>query len=427
MFALIDCNAFFVSCERLFNPRLAKRPVVVLSSNDGCAVSRSDEAKALGVPMGAPYFEFRELEKKGLVCLSSNFELYAEMSKRVMSLFSRWSPDVEVYSIDEAFVSLRGRDPDRLRATAEEIRVAAFKWTGIPVSVGVAPTKTLAKAASDAAKNDARAGRDTSGVRVAVAREEAARMLAGMEARDVWGIGRNLSRWLAERDVRTASQLRDADAAWIRKHLGVTVERTVLELRGVSCLPLNSLPRDQKNMAHMRSFARPVADRDAVRAAVLHHAERAAMNLRREGLAARAISVYLATDRHRPDQPQHRGSRALPFAVATDLTPEIAARAAECFDAAFLPGFRYKKAGIVLHDLVRPELAQADLFDPVDRPRAARLMAALDGVQARHGTAALHYGFASTSGGVGREPWRARADRRTPRYTTRWEELVAVG
>lgn len=431
MFALIDCNAFFVSCERLFDPRLAKKPVVVLSSNDGCAVSRSDEAKALGVPMGAPWFEFRDLEKKGLVCLSSNFELYAEMSKRVMSLFSRWSPDVEVYSIDEAFVSLRGgdaaRDRDGLRALAVEIRNETLRWTGIPVSVGVAPTKTLAKAASDAAKDDARTGRDASGVRVAARAEDAARMLAGMEARDVWGIGRNLSRWLAERDVRTATQVRDADAAWIRRRLGVTVERTVLELRGTSCLPLNALARDQKNMAHMRSFARPLAARDEVRAAVLHHAERAAMNLRREGLAARAISVYLATDRHRPDQPQHRGRRALPFAVPTDLTPEIVARAADCFDAAFLPGFRYKKAGIVLHDLVRPELAQADLFDPVDRPRAARLMAALDGVQARHGAAALHYGFASTAGGSGREPWRARADRRTPRCTTRWEELVAVG
>jgi DNA polymerase V len=429
MFALIDCNAFFVSCERLFDPRLAKRPVVVLSSNDGCAVSRSDEAKALGVPMGAPHFEFRELEKtSGLVCLSSNFELYAEMSKRVMSLFVRWSPDVEVYSIDEAFLSLRGRDskddPEGLRGTAEEIRAATLRWTGIPVSVGVAPTKTLAKAASDAAKNDARAGRDVSGVRVAVRREDADRMLAGMEARDVWGIGRNLSRWLGDRGIHGAAELAQADTAWIRKHLGVTVERTVLELRGLSCLPLNSRPGDQKNMAHMRSFARPVGEREAVRAAVLHHAERAAMNLRREGLVARAISVHLATDRHRPGDPQHRGSRALPFPVPTDLTPEIVKRASECFDAAFLPGFRYKKAGIVLHDLVRPELAQGDLFDPVDRPRAARLMAALDGVQARHGTSALHYGFAAATG---REPWRSRADRRTPRYTTRWEELAGVG
>jgi DNA polymerase V len=424
MFALIDCNAFFVSCERLFDPRLARRPVVVLSSNDGCAVSRSDEAKALGVPMGAPYFEFRELEKQGLVCLSSNFELYAEMSRRVMSLFHRWSPDVEVYSIDEAFVSLRGRDPASLRETAEEIRAATFRWTGIPVSVGVAPTKTLAKAASDSAKDDARAGRDASGVRVVARAEETGRMLAGMEARDVWGIGRNLSRWLGDRDIRRAAELRDADPLWIRKHLGVTVERTVLELRGVSCLPLNSRPGDQKNMAHMRSFARPIGERDVVRAAVLHHAERAAMNLRREGLAAAAISVYLATDRHRHGDPQHRASRALPFAVATGFTPEIVARASECFDAAFLPGFRYKKAGIVLHGLMRPELAQADLFDPVDRTRAGRLMAALDGVQSRHGTAALHYGFAAPQG---KEPWRARADRRTPRYTTRWEELPKAG
>lgn len=422
MFALIDCNAFFVSCERLFDPRLAKRPVVVLSGNDGCAVSRSDEAKALGVPMGAPYFEFRELEKRGLVCLSSNFELYSEMSDRVMRFLGRWSPDVEVYSIDEAFLPLRG-DPASLREVAAEIREETRRWTGIPVSVGVAPTKTLAKAASDIAKDDARAGRNLSGVRVVADAADIGRLLGRLEARQVWGIGPNLSRWLRDRGIRGAAELARADAAFIRRHLGVAVERTVLELRGVSCLPLNAEPAPQKNMAHMRSFARPLAARDAVRAAVLHHAERAAMNLRREKLAARAISVYLATDRHRPDHPQRRVMPTLPFAVPTDLTPEIVARAAECFDAAFLPGYLYKKAGVVLHDLARPGQAQADLFDAVDRERGARLMAALDGVQARHGTAALRYGFLAPPGG---EPWRARCDRRTPRYTTRWEELAEV-
>ena len=429
MYALIDCNAFFVSCERLFDPRLARKPVVVLSSNDGCAVSRSDEAKDLGVPMGAPHFEFRHLEKThGLICLSSNFELYAELSKRVMSLFERWSPEVEVYSIDEAFVRLPALPADDLHTIAADIRDTVTRWTGIPVSVGIARTKTLAKAANDTAKKEARAGLHRhdgfSGVRVLTPGDETA-LLAGLAVGDIWGIGRKLTRRLEPLGVRTALQLRDAPEARIRAALGVTVERTVRELRGTPCLPLNTHPADQKNMAHMRSFARPLVDRETVRAAVRHHAERAAMNLRREGLVARAVGVHLATDRHAVHTPQHYGWRAREFPVPTDLTPEITARALACFDEAFLPGHRYKKAGIILLDLVRPSQAQGDLFDTVDRARGARLMTALDGVQARHGTSALRYGWETAAGRP--ELWRARSDRRTPRFTTRWEELKAVG
>jgi DNA polymerase V len=431
VFALIDCNAFFVSCERLFDPRLAKRPVVVLSNNDGCAVSRSDEAKDLGVPMGAPYFEFRTLERThGLVCLSSNFELYAELSRRVMSLFDRWSPDVEVYSIDEAFIRLSPRPPEELAAVAADIRDTVVRWTGVPVSVGIARTKTLAKAANDMAKKEARAGRrcpdGNTGVRVLTPGDEDA-LLAQMGTGDIWGIGRKLTRKLETlkgSNVRTALQLRDTPTERIRAVFGVTVERTVRELRGEPCLPLNTHPADQKNMAHMRSFARALTDRETVRAAVRHHAERAAMNLRREGLAARSVGVHLATDRHKPGAPQHSGWHALTFPVPTDLTPEITARALECFDAAFLPGHRYKKAGIILLDLLRPSLVQGDLFDTVDRERSDRLMTALDGVQARHGTSALRYGWETEAGRP--ELWRSRSDRRTPRCTTRWEELRGV-
>lgn len=423
MFALIDCNCFFVSCERLFDARLRHRPVVVLSNNDGCAISRSDEAKALGVPMGAPYFQFRDLAKAhGIVCLSSNFELYAEMSKRVMSLFERWSPDVEVYSVDEAFVGLRPQSPAALRETAEDIRATVRRWTGIPVSVGVAPTKTLAKAANDVSK------KDKSGVRVVMPGEEPA-LLAGLQARDIWGIGRNLSQWFEAHGIRSAGALRDAETAWIRKHLGVTVERTVQELRGVSCLPLNR-PTAQKNMAHMRSFARPLTDREEVKAALVHHAERAAMNLRGAKLFARLISVHLYTDRHRADLPQYFGVETLAFPVPTNFTPEIVARAAEAFDRAFRAGYRYKKAGIVLHDLAE-KLQQADLFDPVDRARADRLMEAFDKLQARHGAHALRFGARDLAGKHGgarpAARWHSRADRRTPRFTTRWDELPLVG
>lgn len=431
MFALIDCNAFFVSCERVFDPRLTGRPVVVLSSNDGCAVSRSDEAKALGVPMGAPYFQFRDLAKAhGIICLSSNFELYSEMSRRVMSLFTRWSPEVEVYSIDEAFIRLApSASPATLRALAEDIRATVTRWTGIPVSVGIANTKTLAKAANDVSK------RDKSGVNVLMPGEEIS-LLRRLQVRDVWGIGRNLAHRFAEHGIRTAAALGTVDPAWVRAHMSVTAERTVRELRGISCLPLNLNPADQKNMAHMRSFATPLAGREDVKAAVLHHAERAAANLRRERLAARAISVHLYTDRHRRDLPQYHGVKTLTFPVPTSFTPEITARAAEAFDATFRAGYRYKKAGITLLDLVRPAEAQADLFDTVDRVRATRLMKAFDQLQARHGTESLQFGArrlaspASGSSGRSAPPaaarWAARSDHRTPRFTTRWEELVTT-
>lgn len=425
MLALIDCNAFFVSCERVFDPRLAGRPVVVLSNNDGCAVSRSDEAKALGVPMGAPYYQFRDLAKAhGIVCLSSNFELYSEMSRRVMSLFGRWSPDVDLYSIDEAFIRLAPSSPAALRAIADDIRGTVVRWTGIPVSVGVAPTKTLAKAANDVAK------KEKSGVKVLMPGDEAF-LLPRLQARDIWGIGRNLARRLAEHGISTAAALGAADPAWVRAHLGVTVERTVRELCGVPCLPLNTEKRDQKNLAHMRSFATPLSGREDVRAAVLHHAERAAAHMRDQKLAARAVSVHLYTDRHRQDLPQYFGVKTLPFAVATGFTPEILARAAEAFDAAFRDGYRYKKAGVTLLDLVRPQEAQADLFDVVDRARGDRLMKAFDALQARHGTHALQFGArqlpAPPSGGLRTAArWASRSDHRSPRFTTRWSELAVT-
>ena len=413
MYALVDCNSFFVSCERVFNPRLEGRPVVVLSNNDGCAVSRSGEAKALGVPMGAPHFKFRDLAKRhGIVCLSSNFELYADMSRRVMSLFDRWSPDVEVYSIDEAFLRLRKTSPESLSEMAKDIHATVRRWTGIPVSVGIAPTKTLAKAANGVAK------KNQSGILI-LPPQDAPSLLAALPVGEIWGIGRNLSRWLEDHGIRRASDLGKAPEGWIRKHLGITVEKTVMELRGIPCIPLNCHPGDQRNMVHSRSFGRRVESREEVRAAVASHAERVAAKLRREGLAAQAVCVYVYTDRHREQESQYRGSATLPFQVPTNFTPEVVALALKAFDQAFHAGFRYKKAGVIMLELVRQNEVQGELFDEVDRAKANRLMSAFDSLQARHGERALHF---AAAGGVG-EGWKSRREFRTPRYTTKWDEL----
>ncbi len=412
MYALVDCNNFFVSCERVFDPRLEGRPVVVLSNNDGCAISRSNEAKALGIPMAAPYFKFRDLAReKGVVCLSSNYALYGDMSRRVMSLFVRWTPDVEVYSIDEAFLGLRKSAPEYLSATARDVHATVKKWTGIPVSVGIAGTKTLAKAANETAK------REKMGVCI-LAERDVPDCLAALKVENVWGIGRNLSEWLRERGLHRALDLRDADPRWIRRQLGVAVERTVLELRGTPCVPLQCRPTDQKALVHARSFGRRIESREEIRSAVAAYAELAAAKLRREGLAARGIRVYVSTDRHRDQEPQYHGSAGLTFPVATHFTPEILDYALKAFGEAFRSGFKYKKAGVMLLDLIPQHAAQGELFDAVDREKARRLMSALDGVQSRHGERALHFAAGNTADG-----WKPLKQNRTPRYTTHWSEL----
>ncbi|HAO98635.1 MAG TPA: SOS mutagenesis and repair protein UmuC [Fibrobacteres bacterium] len=412
MYAIVDCNNFFVSCERVFNPRLEGRPVVVLSNNDGCAVSRSDEAKALGVPMGAPRFKFRDLEKRhGIVCLSSNFELYADMSRRVMSLFDQWSPDVEPYSIDEAFLWLQNPSRDYLEKIAREIQTTVKQWTGIPVSVGVSTTKTLSKAANDFAK------RNKLGIKI-LPIAEAPEMLSRLHAKDIWGIGRKLTEWLGERDIQTALELSNTPDRWIRKHLGVTVERTVMELRGIPCIPMNCHPGAQRNMVHARSFSHRVDSKDELRTAVAYYAERVAAKLRREKLAAQAACVVLSTDYHKPQDSQYHGSETLAFQVPTNFTPEVVEYALKAFDQTFRSGFRYKKAGVMMLELVPQGEVQGELFDKVDRFKAKKLMSALDIMQARHGERALHFAMGGAQDG-----WQSKREFRTPRYTTKWNEI----
>lgn len=386
--------------------------MVVLSNNDGCAISRSDEAKQIGVAMGAPYFKFRDLAKKnGIFCLSSNYELYGDMSRRVMSLFDRWSPEVEVYSIDEAFLGLRKSTPDRLIETAREICVTVKQWTGVPVSVGIGATKTLAKVANETAK------REKIGCCVP-SPQKIPSLLAGLQVEKIWGIGRNLSKWLHDRGIHSALDLHKADIQWIRKHLGVAVERTVMELRGTPCIPLDCHPTTQKAMVHARSFGRRVESKEELRSAVASYAELVSAKLRREGLAARAISVYLSTDFHSERDAQYHGSETLSFQVATNFTLEILNYALRAFDRVFRQGFRYKKAGVMMLDLVPQHAVQGELFDEVDRNKAARLMSALDGVHVRHGERLLRLAAGDTA-----EGWKPRRENRTPRYTTHWAEL----
>lgn len=413
MYALVDCNNFYVSVERVFDPKLEGRPVVVLSNNDGCAVSRSEEAKALGIRMAEPIFGHRELiRKRGVVCLSSNYTLYGDMSRRVASVYEQFSPEVETYSIDESFLRFPGVPAARLAGIAEEIRRRVRQWTGLPVCVGMGATKTLAKAANHIAK--ALPG----GILVLDPDQGHSAALGRMAAGDVWGVGEKHAKWLAAHGIHTARDLRDADDKWIRQGMTVAGQRIVWELRGVSCIPLELIAPARKNLCFARSFGRLLEDKDELKEAVSHYASRASFKLRKERLHATVLQVFLETNPFRSRDPQYRNACTVQLPTPTHFAPDIIRHALEAFERIFRPGYRYKKTGILLMELVPEDTVQLGLFDPGDREKSARLMSAFDAVNRKFGRFALNF-----AGGHIRDDWRPRYEMRTPRYTTRWNEL----
>ena len=301
IFALVDCNNFYVSCERVFQPCLNGKPVVVLSNNDGCVIARSEEAKALGIPMGLPFFQMRErFTGHTIETYSSNYALYGDMSTRVMTILKQFSPEVEVYSIDEAFLNLAGCGNGDLISYGHLIHRSVKQWTGIPISIGIGETKTLAKLANRLAKRSDH----VQGVVDLTSSQHQDDILASIPVKDIWGIGRSYSRLLQSNGIRTALELRDADDRWIRQQMGVVGVRIVWELRGISCLPLELSPPPKKSLMVSRSFGRPIATLDEMREAVATYTTRAAEKLRRHRLAAGILSVFLMTNRFKEDEPQ---------------------------------------------------------------------------------------------------------------------------
>ncbi len=416
-FALVDGNNFYVSCERLFNPALRGRPVVVLSSNDGCVISRSAEAKELGIAMGAPFFRVRErLANHQAVVLSSNYALYGDLSRRVMNILGRFSPAVEVYSIDEAFLDWGGLDPERRRRLARELRDTVHRWTGIPVAVGLGTTKTLAKVAARLAKRVPRSA-GVVDLGPAAGRERA---LALTPVEEVWGVGRRLAPRLQKRGLRTALDLGRTDDGSLRREGGVNLQRVGLELRGLSCYGLDQGPATPRSVRCSRSFAAPVRDRETLREAVAVFMSRAAEKIRRQGLAAGALTVYLRTGRYAAGKfHYHSWTGGLP--VASNSTRELLVRAVAAVEQLFAAGCPYRKAGVVLHDLRPAALVTPSLLDSVDREREARLLAAVDDINDRFGAGKVRFAVASEQ-----RCWRSRAANLTPAYTTRWDELPVV-
>lgn len=426
MFALVDGNNFYVSCERVFRPALIGRPVIVLSNNDGCAIARSDEAKALGVRMGQPWFEIRHLaDTDGLVALSANFALYGDMSDRMMSLAAGLGPTQEIYSIDESFIGLHGvRDVTR-RAWAVRERIE--QWIGIPCGVGIAPTKTLAKLANHVAKS---AERKPGSYPAKLARVcnfaelsplEMQLVLESTPVTEIWGVGKRIGAALVEGGIWNAQLLRLLDPATVRRRWSVVLERTVLELQGQSCIKLDDAPAPKQMIACTRSFGRPVTDLPPLIEAVSAFATRAAEKLRKQDGRASQIQVFAHTSPHR-EGPRFSRSILVPLVRPTADTRLLVEAAAAGMRAIYLPGFNLIKAGVILMDLVGPDVHQDELAfeDPPVRDLGP-LMSALDGLNARYGKGTVH--VASTGQTRANQDWSMRQERRTPRYTTEWSEL----
>lgn len=420
-FALVDGNNFYVSCERVFNPQLEGMPVVVLSNNDGCAVARSREAKALGVKMGAPWFQMQALAKKhGIIALSSNYTLYADMSNRMMTVLGKFSPSQEVYSIDECFLSLDGFNTD-LTTYGQAIRQQVKCWTGLPTCIGVGPTKTLAKLANHIAKKQPEwAGVcDLGRLSERVLND----LLRRIDAGEVWGVGRRIREKLARLGIHTVLDLKQADVAFIGDHFSVVTQRTVMELQGVSLLQLEEVAPARQQIMCSRSFGLPVTQLADLQQAIISYTTRAAEKLRRQSSLCRAVHIFIRTSPFRHKDAQYSPGLTVTLPKATCDTLKLAQAGLWGLQRIYRAGYRYAKAGVILMDLVSAEIRQTSLFTDhvADKKSTEQLMHAMDAINQRIGKDAVFLAGAGVE-----KRWHMKQGNKTPRYTTEWKELAVV-
>lgn len=422
MKAIVDCNSFYCACERLFKPALHGKPVVVLSNNDGCIVSRTDEAKALGIQMAGPYYQHRkEIEAHGVAVFSSNYHLYGDMSWRVMETLRRLSPSVEVYSVDECFLDLNGIDPQQLHAYALYLKQTTEEWTGIPVSIGVAPTKVLSKVANRLAKKD-KAG--TRGVMVLATAEAQREALLKTAVEDIWGVGGAYARKLRFFNINNGWDLRQMSEDWARKQLGGVVGvRLVRELRGEPCIDMKDPLQTKKMIATTRMFGKPVFELRELKEAVATYITRAAEKLRRQHCAARTLQVFVVVNDPAPSYEYKPSSSSayITLPSATALTHTFIEYAMPLVEQLYRSGIRYIKAGVILGDIVPGDSVQFNLFEPPARLQEKQLMQVIDNVNFSMRNDMVKFAASGT-----RRDWKMRQELRSKRFTTRWEELFEV-
>jgi DNA polymerase V len=420
LYMLIDCNNFFVSCERVFRPDLRNKPVAVLSSNDGCVVARSNEVKKLGIPMGAPIFKYKEQVKKyNIILFSGNFQLYGDISRRVMDVLRSDSWNVEVYSIDEAFANLRYQKIPDLEQYARKIREKILRYVGVPISVGIAPTKTLAKVAAQIAKkNDS-----LNGVFIMKDFDKIDQVLKNFEISDIWGIGYRFADRLRRQGIYTALDLKNTDERTVRQILSVSGERVVLELRGISCSGVDSLPETRKSIICSRSFGKKVTELRDLKESVSHFASKAAEKLRKQKSYCNSIGVYLKIGKYNEEKYYTSEYEQAFLPTATNYTPDLIKYAVKCLERMYRPGVYYRKSGVTLGGIISKNYIQDNLFSNNlnDFSHNEKEMSVVDLINKKFSGEKIKY----ASNGL-TQHWRNRKNLMSPRYTTKWEELLGV-
>jgi DNA polymerase V len=420
--ALIDVNNFYVSCERVFNPKLRNKPVVVLSNNDGCAVARSNEVKALGVSMGAPWFKMKDLAKQhGIIALSSNYGLYADMSNRVMSILRQFSPDQEVYSIDESFLDLSTFKNQNHIKYGQTMRKRILLWTGLPVCVGIGSTKTLAKLANHCAKKQPH----FNGVCDfnALTTDALNNLLSKIDVGEVWGVGRKLAPRLEALGIKSVLDLKQANADRLRRQFSVVMQKTIHELNGIVCIELEDIAPPKKQILSSRSFGVPVRDFNSLAESITLYMSRAAEKLRRQQDFAGSVYVYIRTSPFKLDDPFYSNGMTIPLPSPTDDARQLVSVVLWALKQLYKPNYNYAKAGVMLSDLVPAEGVQIDLFSPMQQTlKTNKLMMTMDSINRKIGKEAIKL----ASEGFKR-PWKMKQENKSPSFTTKWSDTIKAG
>lgn len=417
MYALVDCNNFYASCERVFNPNLRHKPIAILSNNDGCVISRSDEAKNIGLPMGAPIFKWEGFCKaNNIQVFSSNYPLYGDMSTRVMEILKQFTPDVEVYSIDEAFIEFKGFRNYDFDDYGNKIRLRILKWTGIPTCVGIAPTKALSKVANKIAR---KFPDETKGVYVIDSDEKRIKALKWTKIEDVWGIGRGLQKRLKSKGCKTAFDFIQLSDDWVRKSFSITEWKLKKDLEGNSKILLDE-PKNKRAIATTRSFEYTYSDIDNIKERISTFATSCAEKLRKQSSSCHVIIVMLSSDRHKKDLEQHRVSRHINLSFPTDSSLIISNEAVKTVATIFKSGIKYKRAGVIVTGLVPSNNYQLDIFEHED-PKHKSLMFAIDGLNKKYKDYKIKLGNQDL-----KRTWKMRQERLSPRYTTNINDIIKV-
>jgi len=415
--ALVDCNSFYVSCERLFNPSIVKKPVVVLSNNDGCVISRSTEAKALGIKMGEPYFKVEKIVKKNNVKIfSSNYSLYGDISRRVMKTLKQFSSQIEIYSIDEAFLNLSSFKNEDLLEHGNKIRNTVLKWTGIPTSIGIATTKTLSKIANHIAK------KEKSGVINLINSKHIDKILSKIKINDVWGVGRQLTKFYIKNEINTAYELKNVTNAWIKKNTNVFGSRTAMELRGVSCMSLETYEEKRKNCCVSRSFGKKVTKLEELSESITTHCLNAAEKIRLDNQTTKRITVFIRTSPFQKDKNYYANSKDIDLPIRTNDSIELVKQALMALKCIYKKGYEYQKSGIILSGLNDLNIYKKNLFSLINNEeKRTKLMKAIDYTNIKYGRHALSIAQAGL-----KKKWNVKRQYSSKINTTCFELLPSI-